>query len=34
MSPFDGKGGLAKMYQLFGSNMDNMFNELNQALAA
>jgi type I restriction enzyme R subunit len=34
MSPFDGKGGLAKMYQLFGSNMDNMFDELNQALAA
>jgi type I restriction enzyme R subunit len=34
MSPFDGKGGLGKMYQLFGSNMDNMFDELNQALAA
>lgn len=34
MSPFDGKGGLGKMYQLFAANMDNMFDELNEALAA
>lgn len=34
LSPFDGKGGLGKMYQLFAANMDNMFDELNEALAA
>jgi type I restriction enzyme, R subunit len=34
MSPFDGQGGLSKMYKLFGANMDNVLNELNEALAA
>jgi type I restriction enzyme R subunit len=34
MSPFDGKGGLGKMYKLFAANMDTMFDELNEALAA
>jgi type I restriction enzyme R subunit len=34
MAPFGGKGGLGKMYQLFGESMDDMINELNEALAA
>ena len=34
MSPFDGKGGLGKMYKLFGADMDNVLDELNDALAA
>jgi type I restriction enzyme, R subunit len=34
LSPFDGKGGLGKMYQLFGANMDNILDELNNALVA
>ncbi len=34
MAPFDAKGGLGKMYQLFGSDMDTVLNEMNEALAA
>jgi type I restriction enzyme, R subunit len=34
MAPFDAKGGLGRMYQLFGANMDDVINELNEALAA
>ncbi len=34
MNPFDGQGGLGKMYKLFGANMDNLMDELNDALAA
>ena len=34
MAPFDGKGGLGKMYQLFGERMDEVIRELNEALAA
>ena len=34
MSPFDAKGGLSKMHQLFGNNMDGLIDELNEALAA
>jgi type I restriction enzyme R subunit len=34
LAPFDGKGGLGKMYQLFGAEMDNVLDELNEALAA
>lgn len=34
MSPFDGQGGLGKMYQLFGSNMDSLIDELNEVLVA
>ena len=34
LAPFDGKGGLGKMYQLFGAEMDNVLNELNEVLAA
>lgn len=34
MAPFNAKGGLGKMYQLFGENMDKVINELNEALTA
>ncbi len=34
MAPFDAKGGLGKMYQLFGENLDAVILELNEALAA
>jgi type I restriction enzyme R subunit len=34
MAPFDASGGLGKMHQLFGSNMNNVINELNEALAS
>ncbi len=34
MAPFDSKGGLGKMYQLFGDQMDSVMDELNEALAA
>lgn len=34
MAPFDSKGGLGRMYQLFGNQMDNVLTELNEALAA
>lgn len=33
-APFDGKGGLGKMYQLFGDQMDELIDELNAALVA
>ncbi len=33
-TPFDSKGGIGKMYQLFGNEMDSIINELNEALAA
>ena len=33
MAPFDGKGGLGRMYQLFGDRMDGVVDELNKALA-
>ncbi len=34
MAPFDSKGGLGKMYQLFGIKMDGVINELNRELVA
>jgi type I restriction enzyme R subunit len=34
MAPFDTKGGLGKMYQLFGESMVELIDELNEALAA
>ena len=34
MSPFDGQGGLGKMYQLFGTKMDSLLDELNEVLVA
>ena len=34
MAPFNGKGGLGKMYQLFGESMEDVIKELNEALAA
>ena len=34
MAPFDGKGGLGRMYNLFGDRMDSVINELNEALAS
>ena len=33
MSPFDAQGGLGRMHQLFGSQMDTVIDELNEALA-
>lgn len=34
MSPFDSKGGLGMMYQLFGAGMDDLIDEMNEELAA
>jgi type I restriction enzyme R subunit len=34
MAPFDGQGGLGKMYQLFGGRMDALLDELNEVLVA
>ena len=34
MAPFDSKGGLGQMYKLFGEQMDDVIDELNEALAA
>ena len=34
MAPFDGKGGMGQMYKLFGDQMDDVINELNEVLAA
>jgi type I restriction enzyme R subunit len=34
MSPFDGQGGLGKMYQLFGAKMDTLLEEVNSVLVA
>ncbi|MHB8473280.1 MAG: type I restriction endonuclease subunit R [Gammaproteobacteria bacterium] len=34
MSPFDGQGGLGKMYQLFGARMETLLDELNEVLVA
>lgn len=33
-APFDAKGGLGRMYVLFGDQMDSVINELNEALGA
>jgi type I restriction enzyme R subunit len=33
-TPFNSKGGLGKFYQLFGSNYENILNEINTALMA
>jgi len=34
MAPFDSKGGLGKMYQLFGVEMDQLIEEMNEELVA
>jgi type I restriction enzyme R subunit len=34
MAPFDAKGGLGKMHQLFGEQMDKIITEMNERLAA
>ncbi len=34
LNPFDAKGGLGKMWQLFGEKTDEIINELNEVLAA
>lgn len=34
MAPFDAKGGLGKMYKLFGKGMDTVLSEMNEALTA
>ena len=33
-TPFDAKGGIGKMAQLFGDEMDTIIEELNEILAA
>ncbi|MBM1848910.1 hypothetical protein JQW22_20565 [Sulfitobacter pseudonitzschiae] len=33
MSPFDGQGGLGRMYQLFGEDMEPLMDEMNKAVA-
>jgi type I restriction enzyme, R subunit len=33
-TPFDAQGGRGKMYQLFGKEMDDIIDELNEVLAA
>lgn len=34
LAPFDARGGLAKMYSLFGEQMDSIISEMNEALVA
>jgi type I restriction enzyme R subunit len=34
LSPFHDKGGAAKVYQIFGSDLSQILDELNEALAA
>ena len=34
MAPFDSQGGMGQMYKLFGDRMDEVIDELNEALAA
>jgi type I restriction enzyme, R subunit len=34
MAPFDAKGGIGKMYQLFGDEMDHIIEEMNEELVA
>ena len=34
LAPFNARGGLAKMYDLFGSQMDSIISEMNEALVA
>lgn len=34
LSPFNAEGGLSKMWQLFGDDIDKIINELNEVLAA
>ncbi len=34
LAPFDSKGGMGKMYKLFGDQMDDVIDELNEVLAA
>ena len=34
MAPFDAKGGMGRMYQLFGDSMDAVIEELNRELVA
>ncbi len=33
-APFNAQGGMGKMYQLFGDQMDEVIDKLNEALAA
>ncbi|MES9903781.1 MAG: type I restriction-modification enzyme R subunit C-terminal domain-containing protein, partial [Sedimenticola sp.] len=33
-APFDSQGGLGKMVQLFGADMDELIEEMNEELAA
>ncbi|NQU33007.1 MAG: hypothetical protein HQ521_07210 [Bacteroidetes bacterium] len=33
-APFDAQGGIGKMYQLFGSETENVVDEMNEVLVA
>jgi type I restriction enzyme, R subunit len=33
-APFDGEGGLGRMHELFGDEMDSILEEMNEPLAA
>jgi type I restriction enzyme R subunit len=33
-APFDGKGGIGRMHQLFGDEMDAVMDEMNETLVA
>src|SRR5699024_9098375 len=33
-APFDGKGGIGRMYSLFGDQMDEIIEEMNETLVA
>lgn len=34
LAPFDGQGGLGRMWELFGEDMDSLIDEMNEELAA
>ena len=34
MAPFDSKGGMGQMYNLFGDQMETVMTEMNEALSA
>ena len=34
MAPFNARGGLGRMHQLFGNQMDRLIHGMNEALAA
>jgi len=34
MAPFDAKGGMGRMYKIFGDDMERLISELNEVLVA